>query len=54
MLTQTCFVNEEGYTLCNAIYKGGKLIANPSGKWYKFKLKEKAKNPPEKSDEFNA
>lgn len=53
MTTQICFVDSDGYMVCNAIRRGGKLITNPNGKWYKFLPRKKAKNSP-KEDESNA
>ena len=43
----------DGYMICNAIRRGGILITNPSGKWYKFIPRKKAKDPSDK-DESNA
>jgi hypothetical protein len=44
-LQQICFVGEDGYMYCNAIHRGGALVANPSGKWFKFLARKNEKSP---------
>lgn len=36
-------MDANGYMVCNAIRRGGRLITNPSGKWYKFIPRKKQK-----------
>ncbi len=35
-MNRTCFLGEDGYMYCDAIFKKGVLVVARSGKWFRF------------------